>query len=68
MNLKLRKIGNSLGVIIPKEYLEGYNEGQKIGIVITSGISKSYNRPLLEDKVVKQKSEEVITKDVNEIQ
>lgn len=68
MNLKLRKIGNSLGVIIPKEYLEGYNEGQKIGIVITSGISKSYNRPLLEDKVVTQKSEEVITKDVNEIQ
>lgn len=32
MRLKLRKIGNSLGVIIPREYIESYNEGDYIDL------------------------------------
>ena len=36
MKLKLRKIGNSQGVYIPKEAVEEYEIGDLVDIVITS--------------------------------
>jgi len=50
MELKLRKIGNSLGVIIPKEHIKGYN----IGDLITLEVITREDSPI--------KTEQVITK------
>ena len=44
---KLRKIGNSIGILIPREEIEGYNIGDEI--VITIG------------EVITEKKEDVIT-------
>jgi antitoxin component of MazEF toxin-antitoxin module len=42
---KLRKVGNSLGVLIPKDVITGYNEGDEIELsfgeeVITGEVGK----------------------------
>ncbi len=46
---KLRKIGNSLGIIIPKEVIQatGYSEGDTIQVSIISSNLKERNRLLL---------------------
>lgn len=58
MKYKLRKIGNSLGVLIPKEHLKGYNEGDYIELeVITKGgetQQKVITEPVKEQKVITQ--------------
>jgi len=38
MKLKLRRVGNSLGVIIPRELLEGYAEGDMVDIRISGEV------------------------------
>ena len=45
MKLKLRKIGNSLGVILPHNVITSYKQGDDIEIdVITSGDKPSKNK------------------------
>lgn len=67
MKLKLRKIGNSLGVLIPAKELKGYNIGDVIELnVITKGqdvITKKDNVITIERDVI-TKTANVITEAV----
>ena len=56
MKLRLMKIGNSQGVILPKSTLNGYNIGDEIDIVIT----KKDNNVITKPEVI---TADVITKD-----
>lgn len=55
MKLKLRKVGNSVGVILPKESVKSYNIGDEIVITIGEVITEKDN-----DVITKVKEEEVV--------
>jgi len=41
VKVKIRKVGNSLGVLLPREVISGYNEGDELEIeVITKEVEK----------------------------
>jgi antitoxin component of MazEF toxin-antitoxin module len=47
MRVKLRKIGNSLGVLLPKEAITGYNAGDEIDIEVITGAKETQDTPLV---------------------
>jgi antitoxin MazE len=58
---KIRKIGNSLGIIVPSEYLKqmGLKEGDSVytsfenGKIVISGESKSHEENEFKNRVIK---------------
>ena len=58
---KLRKIGNSLGVIIPKKELKCYNIGNVITLEIKQNVITSKQNVITSDKKIPLSNENVIT-------
>jgi antitoxin component of MazEF toxin-antitoxin module len=56
MKLRLRKIGNSIGVIIPSEAVKCYNIGDEIDVIIADNVITSTNNVITEsDNVITDK-------------
>jgi antitoxin component of MazEF toxin-antitoxin module len=61
MKLRLRKIGNSIGVIIPSEAVKCYNIGDEIDVIIADNVITSTNNVITKSDNVITKSDNVIT-------
>ena len=63
---KLRKIGNSVGVLIPKKVIAHYKLGDEIGLEIITGEDKGLPRVITDPPIVSQRLVFNIEKGVDE--
>ena len=61
MKLRLRKIGNSIGVIIPSEAVKCYNIGDEIDVIIADNVITSTNNVITKsDNVITDKGKKLL--------
>jgi antitoxin component of MazEF toxin-antitoxin module len=61
MKLILRKIGNSIGVIIPSEAVKCYNIGDEIDVIIADNVITSTNNVITRsDNVITDKRKKLV--------